>query len=184
MAACGSSGSGGGSHASISTDPDNPSELTFPETNEDGDVYYQSIYNSTVDDPDAEPGTIYGCYQGTLTDGDTMTFVASKPQLPDIIAQKLDENGLKYFVISTMRGDIDYTNARSKLYIFKDDASYDTVSRDQETVKVFGRYIGISLGTEDNYSDAGSGCIDENFSIYEASDEELALGIIDYLISH
>ena len=36
MAACGgSSGSGGsGSHASISTDPDNPSKLTFPETAE------------------------------------------------------------------------------------------------------------------------------------------------------
>lgn len=83
-----------------------------------------------------------------------------------------------------MRGDIDYTNARSKLYIFKDDASYDAISRDQETVKVYGRYIGISLGTEDNYSDAGSGYIDENFSMYEASDEELALGIIDYLISH
>lgn len=33
MAACGS----GGSHTSISTDPDNPSELTFPETIEDDD---------------------------------------------------------------------------------------------------------------------------------------------------
>ena len=97
MTACGSGGSGGGSHASISIDPDNPSELTFPETNEDGDIFYQSIYNSTVDDPDADPGTIYGCYQGTITDGDTMTFVASKPQLSDAIAQKNKREWTKIF---------------------------------------------------------------------------------------
>lgn len=178
MTACGSGGSGGGSHASISTDPDNPSDLTFPETNEDGDIYYQSIYNSTVDDPDAEPGTIYGCYQGTLTDGDTMNFVVSKPQLPDAIAQKLDENGLKYFVISTMRGDIEYTNSRSTLYIFKDDASYDAISRDQETIKVYGRYIGISLGTEDDYMEAGLGRADESFTMCDSFDEEYTLDVI------
>ncbi|WP_071132336.1 hypothetical protein [Alterileibacterium massiliense] len=184
MTACGSGSSGGGSHASISTDPDNPSELTFPETNEDGDIFYQSIYNSTVDDPDAEPGTIYGCYQGTSTDGDIIAFVASKPQLSDTITQKLDENGLKYFVISAIQGEIDDANSYDQIYIFKDEASYDAISRDQKTIKVVGRYIGISLGTEDNYSEAGSGCINEDFSVYEASNEEFVLGIIDYLISH
>lgn len=180
MTACGS----GGSHASISTDPDNPSELTFPETNEDGDIFYQSIYNSTVDDPDAEPGTIYGCYQGTSTDGDIIALVASKPQLSDTITQKLDENGLKYFVISAIQGEIDYANSYDQLYIFKNDASYDAISNDQATINTIGRLPVISLGTEDNYSEAGSGCINEDFSVYEASDEELVLGIIDYLISH
>lgn len=184
MAACGSGGSNGGSHASISTDPDNPSELTFPETAEDGATFYQSIYNSTVDDPDAEPGTIYGCYQGTLTDGDTMTFVASKPQLPDAIARKIDENGLKYFVISTVRGDIDYANSNDTIYVFKEDASYDAISRDQKTVDVYGKCIGISLGTEDNYLDAGGGCVSEDHASFSELDEEFTLGMIDYLITH
>lgn len=106
MTARGSGSSGGGSHASISTDPDNPSELTFPETNEDGDIFYQSIYNSTVDDPDAEPGTIYGCYQGTSTDGDIIAFVASKPQLSDTITQKLDENGLNISLLAQYKAKL------------------------------------------------------------------------------
>ena len=183
MAACGSSGSGGGSHASISTDPDNPSEITFPETAEDG-TFYQSIYNSTVDDPGAEPGTIYGCYQGTLTDGDTMTFVVSKPQLPDAIAQKINENGLKYFVISTMRGDIEYTNARSTLYIFKNDASYDAISRDQKTIEVYGRCIGISLGAEDDYMEAGGGRIESDFTTFKEHLEDYVLETIDQILEH
>lgn len=178
MTACGS----GGSHASISTDPDNPSELTFPETNEDGDIFYQSIYNSTVDDPDAEPGTIYGCYQGTSTDGDIITFVASKPQLSDTITQKLDENGLKYFVISAIQGEIDDANSYDQIYIFKDKASYDAISRDQKTIKVVGRYIGISLGTENDYMYAGEGRIYDTFTTYSASNEEYLLETIDDLI--
>lgn len=183
MAACGSSGSGGDSHASISTDPDNPSALTFPETAEDDDgLFYQSIYNSNVDDPDAEPGTIYGCYQGTSTEGDTIAFIASKPQLSDAVAQKLDENGLKYFAISTIQGEIDNANSYDQIYIFKDEASYDAISRDQKTIKVVGRYIGISLGTENNYMYAGEGRIDETFTTYSASDEEYLLETIDDLI--
>lgn len=185
MTACGSGGSGGGSsHASISTDLDNPSELTFPETAEDGTTFYQSIYNSTVDDPDAEPGTIYGCYQGTLTDGDTMTFVVSKPQLPDAIARKIDENGLKYLVISTMRGDIEYTNARSTLYIFKNDASCDAISRDQKTVEVYGKCIDISLGTEDDYMEAGGGRIESDFTTFNEHLEDYVLENIDQIIEH
>lgn len=185
MTACGSGDSGGGSHASISTDPDNPSELTFPETNEDGDVYYQSIYNSTVDDPDAEPGTIYGCYRGTFTEGNTLTFVASKPKLPDTIAQALSDNGLKYFVISIMIDDEDYSRSHNTMYAFKDEASYDAISRDRETIKVQGRYIGISLGTETNYMQIDSVSIDdENFSKCGISNEDDVLGSIDYLVSH
>ncbi|KGF09762.1 hypothetical protein HMPREF1635_02520 [Clostridiales bacterium S5-A14a] len=129
MAACGSSGSGGGgSHASISTDPDNPSELTFPETNEDGDVHYQSIYNSNVDDPDAEPGTIYGCYQGTTADtGGSVKFIAYKPKLSPAIAQAITDGNLKYFVIQVDYNDDSQHIEADTLYIFTNDASYDAI---------------------------------------------------------
>ena len=137
MTACGSGGSVGGSHASISTDPDNPSELTFPETNEDGDIFYQSIYNSTVDDPDAEPGTIYGCYQGIIADASgNVKFIAYKPELPPVITQAIADGNLKYFVIRIEGNEDGQQIEEDTLYIFKNDASYDVISRDQKTIKV------------------------------------------------
>ncbi len=180
MTACGS----GGSHASISTDPDNPSELTFPETAEDG-TFYQSIYNSNADDQDAEPGTIYGCYNGTFNEGSDVIFVVSKPKLPNAIAQALSDNGLKYFVISAMIDDEDYSRSHDTIYAFKDEASYDVTSHNQETITAHGRFIGMGLGTEDNYMEIGSIAIDdENFSTCSTSNEDGILSSIDYLVSH
>ena len=187
MTACGSSGSGGsGSHASISTDPDNPSKLTFPETAENDDgLFYQSIYNSNVDDPDAEPGNIYGCYQGTTDDtGGNFKFIAYKPRLSSTVAQAIASNNLKYFVIGAKYNDDSQKIEEDTLYIFKNDASYDVISRDQKTIKVIGRYIGISLGAEDDYLKAGEGRPSEDYSSFSNLDEEFALGMIDYLIAH
>lgn len=157
MTACSSGGSGGDSHASISTDPDNPSKLTFHETAENDDgLFYQSIYNSNVDDPDAEPGTIYGCYDGNVVDtGENVKFIAYKPELSPTIAQAITDGNLKYFVIRVEYDDNGRQVQEDTLYIFKNDASYDVISRDQKTIKVSGRYIGISLGTEDDYLEAG-----------------------------
>lgn len=182
MTACGSGGSGGGSHASISTDPDNPSKLTFPETIEnDNSFFYQSIYNSTVDDPDAEPGTIYGCYQGTLTNDSTLTFIACKPKLSPTIAQAIADNGLKYFVIQIRDGEDILSNT---IYVFKNDASYDAVSRDQETIEVIGRCDGISLGAKYDYMEAGGGHIDPDFTTFNERLEDYTLETIGQIIEH
>ena len=71
------------------------------------------------------------------------------------------------------------------LYAFKDEASYDSISRDRETIKVQGRYIGISLGTEDDYMEIGSIAIDdENFRTCSTANEDNILSSIDYLVSH
>lgn len=84
----------------------------------EGIILYQSIYNSTVDDTDVEPWTIYGCYKGTTVDtGESVKFIEYKPQLSSILVQAIADNNLKYFVIRL--------------------------------------YIGISLGTEDDYLEVG-----------------------------
>lgn len=182
MTACGSGGSGGGSHASISTDPDNPSELTFPETIEGGNTY-QSIYSSAVDDPDAEPGTIYGCYKGTLEDtGGSIKFIVCKPKLSATISQAIEENNLKYFVIRIEYSDDTREITENKLFIFKNDASYDAISRDQKTIEVSGRCDGISLGTEDDYMKAGTGRMNESFTTYDEFNEEYVLKTIDLIM--
>ena len=177
MTACAS----GGSHASISTDPDNPSELTFPETAEDG-TFYQSIYNSNADDPDAEPGTIYGCYQGTLDTGGSAKFIACKPKLSATISQAIKENDLKYFVIRTEYSDDTRKIAEDQLHIFKNDASLDVMSRDQKTIEFGGKCPGISLGSENDYMYAGMGCVNENFTTYDEFNEEYVLQTIDNLM--
>lgn len=79
-----------------------------------------------------------------------MKFIACKPKLSATISQAIKENDLKYFVIRTEYSDDTREIAENKLFILKNDASYDAVSRDQETVDVVGICAGISLGSEDD----------------------------------
>lgn len=83
-----------------------------------------------------------------------------------------------------MRGDIEYTNARSTLYIFKNDVSYDAISRDQKTIKAYGRYIGISLGAEDDYMEAGGGRIESDFTTFKEHLGDYVLETIDQILEH
>lgn len=136
-----------------------------------------------MDDPDAEPGTIYGCYKGTLEDtGGSAKFIACKPKLSATISQAIKENGLKYFVIQLRYSDDTRKIAEDQLHIFKNDASFDVISRDQKTIELGGRCPGISLGSEDDYVYAGMGCMDENFTTYDEFDEEYVLQTIDNLM--
>ena len=177
VSACASNGS----HDSISIAPDNTSTITFPETAEDDEgLFYQTIYNSNVNDPDAEPGTVYGRYKGTFTGGNNVTFVVSKPKLPETIANALSENGLKYFVISLMLDDEDYFRSHSTMYAFKDEASYNVISRDRETIKAHGRNATSLVIDESKYMEIGPVSIDDkNFSKCNTSEEDYILIVID-----
>lgn len=111
-----------------------------------------------------------------------MKFIVYKPKLSATISQAIEENDLKYFVIRTEYLDDTRKITENKLFIFKNDASYDAVSHDQETIEAIGRCTGISLGTEYDYMDAGTGRINENFTTYDEFNEEYILKTIDYLI--
>lgn len=198
MAACGSSDSsdssaakipsdsGGSSHAKISTDPDNPSTITFNKYSKDGDIFYQSIYNSKVDDPDAEPGTIYGCYIGTIAEiGDDIKFIVYKPELSPAITQAIADGNLKYFVIREEYKNEGEPVQSDTLCVFKDDASFEVTSRDKQTIKGSNNN-GNSLVNEDYYfHEVGSGVgagFDSSYTTFDALGEEYILDSINEVI--
>lgn len=169
----------------VSTDPNNPSELTFFKTAADG-MFYQTIYDSTVDDPDttASPGIIYGCYHGVLEGGAGITFIVCKPSLSPPISTALWKNDLNYFVIQEKYDEnIDLDNY-GELFIFKNKTSFDVVSSDQKLIRSFSRYSGISIGNNSDCLDSGNGVLSEGWTVYNEMDEDYVLENIEYLATH
>lgn len=161
----------------ISTDPDNPSNITFPKTANGiyshREIFYQSIYNSNDDNPDAKQGTIYGCYQGMCTNGNFIKLIACKPKLPKMLMREISDNKLKYFVIVGGREDR-YFYDSCELFVFKNDASYDVVSFNQDTIDSYGVITTVGLGNYlTDYALAGAGEIDEAFNKLSMDEENL-----------
>lgn len=176
LCACGD-GSLVNSHSKISTDPDKPSSITFPETIDNGD-FYQCLYNSEIDDPDAEPGTIYGCYKGISSiDNKECTFILCKPKLPQKLAQFIEDNDLGYYALHQhVEGGIKLENCDS-LTVFQNKASFNVTSSDHKKIDSAGLFrpsddeVSISTGV-------AFGEFNEDFTIFTPLDEELAISMI------
>lgn len=178
------------SHSKISTDPDKPSSITFPETFDDGD-FYQCLYNSEIDDPDAEPGTIYGCYKGISIDNKEFTFIFCKPKLPQKLAQFIEDNDLGYYAVhqhveggtkiedigDDMQALFNLENYDS-LTVFENKASFYVTSGEHKKIKTAGLFTPsddkVSIST-----DAAIGEFNEDFTIFTPLDEELAISLIN-----
>lgn len=162
-----------------STNPKKPTAIKFFRIASDNKIFYEPIYSSNLDDPDARPGTLYGCYRGTTANGEAITFITSKPRLSPTIAQAILKYNLKYFVVTVVNKD----NKRyNELYIFRNDISYDVTSENQKTIKDYGICARISLGKTTDYAYAGNGTIDDNFLAYSEKDEDFILKTIEYLV--
>lgn len=188
LCACGD-GSLVNSHAKISTDPDKPSSITFPETSDDGD-FYQCLYNSEIDDPDADPGTIYGCYKGIDIDNKESNIIFCKPKLPQKLAQFIEDNDLDYYAVHVHREggiktediddieDLKDLENYDLLTVFKDNASYYVTSNDHKKIKTAGFFTPFN-DKDSIYADVGFGEFNEDFTIFTPLDEELAISMIN-----
>ncbi|KGF09761.1 hypothetical protein HMPREF1635_02515 [Clostridiales bacterium S5-A14a] len=169
----------------VSTDPNNPTSLTFFKTAADG-RFYQTIYDSSVDDPDmtASPGVIYGCYHGVLEGGAGITFIVCKPRLSPPISDALWKNDLNYFVVQEKHDEnIDLDNY-GEIYIFRNKTSFDVVSPDKKFIRSYNRCPGISIGSKNDIVDSGSGVLSEGWTVFSEVDEDYILENIEYLITH
>lgn len=177
LCACGD-GSLVNSHSKISTDPDKPSSITSPETLDNGD-FYQCLYNSEIDDPDAEPGTIYGCYKGISTDNKECTFIFCKPKLPQKLAQFIEDNDLGYYAVhQRVEGGTIFKNYDS-LTVFENKASFYVTSGEHKKIKT--ETAGLFTPSDDKGSistDAAIGEFNDDFTIFTPLDEESAISLI------
>lgn len=107
------------------------------------------------------------------TNGKFLKLIACKPKLPKMLMREISDNKLKYFVI-VVGGEDRYFYDYCELYVFKNDASYDVVSLNQETIDNYGVIMTVGLGNYlADYAQAGTGEIDETLNKLSMDEENL-----------